>query len=296
MSKVPDNSVLYRNADGYQQVLRFYDRTIDGLGFPFRSILVDTGFGPTHAMGCGNESGKAVVLWHGLNSNLTSWIHWMPALACAYSLYLVDTIGGMGKSAPTRPDTRGLDYGVWAAEVVRGLGVGQANHVGASNGGWLLLKLANVAPELIGSAVLMSSAGFGGVDLRFMLQLLPRVLFKPASEAADGLYALLSPPGLPPDPFFTGFFRLTLSSGFRSKPTPPKLPDGEIQRLTSPACFLVGEYERTFDPYKALARALRLLPNLVAAEVVPGVGHGMIHHKPAWVHDRVIRFLEAYAV
>jgi pimeloyl-ACP methyl ester carboxylesterase len=296
MSEVPDNSVLYRTADGYQQILRFYDQSLAGLGLRFQPIWIDTGFGSTHAVRCGNESGKVVVLWHGLNSNLTSWIHWIPALAPAYSLCLVDTIGDMGKSSPTRPGTKGLDYGVWAAEVLRGLGVGQANHVGASNGGWLLLKLANVAPELIASAVLMSSAGFGGVDLRFVLQLFPRVLFKPASEAADGLYALLSPPGLPPDPFFTQFFRLTLASGFRSKPTPPRLPDREIQRLGSPTCFLVGEYERTFDPHKALARAQRLLPNLVAAEVVPGVGHGMIHREPAWVHDRVIRFLEAYAV
>jgi pimeloyl-ACP methyl ester carboxylesterase len=273
MGMTHPNSSLYRTSDGYHQVLHFYDESLAKLEIPFHSRFVDTSFGQTHTIMCGEETGKQIVLWHGLNANLTSWIQWIPTLSSTYSIHAIDTIGGMGKSSPTRPRTKGDQYGEWAAEVLRGLDLECANHVGISNGGWLLLKLANVAPKLIGTAVLMSSAGLGPVNLRFILKLIPRVMFKSASDAADQLNSLLSPPGLPPDPFLVDFFRLTMSSGFQSKPTPPALPDDEIRKLVSPTYFLVGQSEITFNPYTALKRALRLLPNLISAEVVPGVGH-----------------------
>ena len=47
---------------------------------------------------------------------------------------------------------------------------------------------------------------------------------------------------------------------------------------------------------QALQRGLRLLPNLVRAEIVPGVGHSMIHKQPDWVTARIINFLDRYAV
>jgi hypothetical protein len=45
-----------------------------------------------------------------------------------------------------------------------------------------------------------------------------------------------------------------------------------------------------------IERGLRLLPNAISAEVVPGVGHMMEHSQPDWVVGRVSRFLERYAV
>jgi len=156
----PDNSSLYRSAEGYQQVVAHYDATLQGMGIAYESRYVETRFGPTHAIVCGNEQGKPIVLWHGLNANVVSWINWMPALAPAYHVYAIDAIGGLGKSAPNRLAKKGPVYGQWAAETLAGLGLKRANMIGASNGGWLILKLASVAPDLVGSAVLMSSAGF----------------------------------------------------------------------------------------------------------------------------------------
>jgi len=59
--------------------------------------------------------------------------------------------------------------------------------------------------------------------------------------------------------------------------------------------FLMGQYEVLVNPYEAVKRALRLLPNVITAEVVPGVGHAMVHRQPNWVIGRVMSFLERYA-
>lgn len=295
MTTTPDNSALYKSPQGYQEVMAHYDRALQGIGVSYESRYVETRFGPTHTVVSGNKEGKAIALWHGLNANSATWVNWIPTLAPTYRVYAIDTIGGMGKSAPSRPAKKGPAYGQWAAEALEGLGLTRVNVIGASHGGWLIGKLASVAPERIGGAVLMSSAGFMPVSVMQALRLIPRVLFKSTSEVAREMLALVSPPGLPPDPLFLEMFELMLRH-FRDERSVPTLSDAEIERLTAPTYLLMAQYEATFNPYKAIERGLRLLPHVITAEIVPGVGHSMVHRRPDWVTGRAIRFLERYAV
>jgi pimeloyl-ACP methyl ester carboxylesterase len=156
----PDNSSLYKSPEGYQQVMAHYDAAFQAMGIRYESRYVETALGPTHAVISGNPRGKLVILWHGQNANAASWAHWTPALAPTYHVYAIDAIGGMGKSATSRPSKKGKAYDKRAAEALEAFGVGRANMIGASQGGWLIGKLASVAPDRIGSAVLMSSADF----------------------------------------------------------------------------------------------------------------------------------------
>ncbi len=294
MIKPPDNSSLYKSPEGYQKVMAHYDMAFQGMGISYEVKYVETRFGLTHTVISGNESGKSLVLWHGLNANSTTWVKWMPALAPAYRLYAIDTIGGLGKSAASRPSRKGPAYGQWAAEALEGLGLKRANMIGASNGGWLIGKLASVSPEMIGSAVLMSVAGFTRLSMMQVLRMLPRVLFKPPAEVARQTLASLSPPDVPLDPHFLELFEL-ITSHYRGEPIPTVLSDAEIRQLTAPTYLLMGQYEVLVNPYKTIERALRLLPNVSTAEVVPGVGHAMVHRQPDWVIGRVLSFLERNA-
>jgi pimeloyl-ACP methyl ester carboxylesterase len=265
------------------------------MGVPYEVQVVETRFGSTHTVISGNEKGKSVVLWHGLNANSTTWTQWMPALAPAYRLYAIDTIGGLGRSAASRPPRKGPAYGQWMAEALAGLGLKRANMLGASNGSWLIGKLGSVAPEMIGSAVLMSPAGITRLNLRHVFRMLPRILFKPPAEVARQTWASLSPPDVPPDPTLVELFEL-ITSHYRGEPFPTVLSDAELGQLTAPTYVLMGQYEVLVNPYATIERALRLLPNVIAAEVVPEVGHAMVHTQPDWVLGRVMSFLERYAV
>ncbi len=290
----PDNSSLYRSAEGHQRVMEHYDATLQAMAVPYETRYVETSFGPTHVLICGRENGKPVALWHGQNANVMSWLHWIPALAPVHRIYAIDVIGGMGKSAPSRPSKKGPAYGQWAAEVLKGLDLQRASMVGASQGGWLIAKLASVAPEAIESATLLSSAGFLPLSLIKALRMLPRVLFKPPEKAAREMLAIVSAPDVPPDPFFLELLELMLRY-FRSEAAAPAMSDEEIRKLTAPAYLLMGQYETAMNPYKVIERGVRLLPNLVNAEIVPGVGHSMIHRQPDWVISRVLTFIERYA-
>jgi pimeloyl-ACP methyl ester carboxylesterase len=290
----PDNSSLYKSAEGYQRVMEHYDATLQGMVVPYETRWIETSFGPTHIVISGRENGKPVVLWHGQNANVMSWLHWIPALASTYRSYAIDVIGGMGKSAPSRPSKKGLAYGQWAAEVLEGLELKRASMIGASQGGWLIAKLGNVAPEAIESATLVSSAGFLPLSMVQVFRMLPRVLFKPPAEAAREMLAIVSAPDVPPNPFFLELLELMLRY-FRSEAAVPAMSDEEIRKLTAPTYLLMGQYETAMNPYKVIERGVQLLPNMVIAEIVPGVGHSMIHRQPDWVISRVLNFLERYA-
>jgi len=220
----------------------------------------------------------------------------MPILAEKYKVFAVDTIGGLGKSAPVRLSRKGPEYGEWAAEVVRGLDIQRGNMIGVSNGGWLVLKLGSTAPHLIGSAILLSSAGFMPVSIKLVLQIIVSALSGKPPEIAENLVKLLSPPDLPPDPFYIEFIELILTSKFQSEPISPRIRDEELKKFHSPTYLLMGQYERSFNPYRAVKRAVDLLPQVMKAEIVPGVGHSMEHKKSDWVISRIMDFLNGYAV
>ena len=124
---IVDNSALYGTPDGYARVVEFYDRTMDRIGLSYVGRFIRTGSGLTHVICCGNPAGRPVVLCHGQNANASTWARWMPSLAPEYSIYAVDTVGGLGQSASTRLDRKGLAYGEWAAEVVEGLELSRAS-------------------------------------------------------------------------------------------------------------------------------------------------------------------------
>lgn len=296
MVTLPDNSSLYGSPDGYSEVIAHYDRKMEGMRVAYKSKFVETCFGLTHIIVCGDERGKPVVLWHGQNANATTWVRWIPALAQEYCVYAIDTIGAMGKSAAMRLSRKGPAYGEWAAEVLKALDLQQANMIGASNGGWLILKLGSVSPEIIGNAILLSSAGFMSVSIKLVFQIITRSLNKDPKVVADRLVEMLSPPDLSVDSFNHEFFELILRSKFKGEQIAPRLKDDEIRMLSAPAYILMGQYERSFNPHKAVERGINLLPNVIKAEIVPGVGHAMEHRQPNWVISRITDYLEKYAI
>jgi pimeloyl-ACP methyl ester carboxylesterase len=291
MIDAPDNSSIYKSAEGYREVMAHYDKTLGESAIHFEEVYVETSIGLTHIIIFGEEDAKPVVLWHGQNANVLSWLHWIPFLLPNYRCYVIDIIGGMGKSAPSRPSKKGPAYGDWAAGVLDGLELEQASMIGISQGAWLIIKLANLAPEKIETATLMSASGFLPLDIAMVLRTLPRVLFKPTEEAARAMVDVVTPPGVQLDPFFFDILVLMMKH-FRSEAAPPVLTDEEIQKLTAPTYLLMGQYETAVKPYKVIKRGVELLPNLVQAEIVPGVGHSMIHKESDWVISRVIHFID----
>jgi len=285
----------YKSAEGYRHAMAFYGSAFLRMKVPHESRYVETRHGRTHVIISGKKNGPPVVLFHGLSANPTMWIMQIEALAGKYRLYAPDAIGQMGKSASVRLPQRGPGYGEWAADTLDGLGLKQASLIGISNGGWLILKLATVAPQNIKSAILISTAGIGRINPRLAPRMLPVLMNPNPIRQAHGFLKVMLPPGMPAHPNTQAMFELMMSH-FRYEQAPGPLPDADLRKLTAPTALLMGQYEMAFDRRDVMDRALRVLPNLVRAEVIPGVGHGMSEEKPDEVNQRLLDFLEKYGV
>lgn len=295
----PDNAVLYRSAEGYRRTMALYDRMLGQINVPYSTQFVATGAGPTHVIQAGPAEAPAVFLLHGMSANAVTWVPQINALAREYRIYAPDMPGCMGKSAPTRIARAGSAYGVWLAEVLDGLGVRAAAFIGISFGGWLTLKLAGVAPDRIASAILISAAGFVPMSNKTLLKMLPRLLvmpFVPLDRRARMFLDVMGAPGYQPTAEDLELFGLLLSAFHYDQRAPDPCADAEVARLRAPTALLYGEHEAGFNPPAAISRARRLLPRLVRAEIVPGVGHGMIGEDIPRVNGLLLELLRAYAV
>jgi pimeloyl-ACP methyl ester carboxylesterase len=288
----PDTSVLYKSAEGYRQALAAYDALLAELTVPYETHWVETGYGLTHVIAAGHVDAPPVAFWHGLDASAPTWVNQINAIARDYRAYAVDVLGSMGKSAPARLDRAGNAYGAWMADVLRGLQVEQAHQVGISNGGWLILKLAGVAPELIAGAVLMSTAGFVRPRWQLIVKMLPTLLFTPLNQRGARFLQVMGAPGIAPARQDVVMFDI-LMRAFHYEQAPGPLLDDALRQLTAPTYVLMGEYEAAFAPKAVIRRAQTVLPNLVKAEILPRVGHGMITENPMGVNERIVGFIGA---
>lgn len=293
MPTAPDTTSLYHSSDGCRRAMDTYDGLLRQMAVPYETVWVETPHAVTHVLSAGPADAPPVVLWHGLDASAPTWVAQINTLARHYRVYAPDVPGSMGKSAPVRFDRKGNDYGRWMAETLDALGIKQAHMIGISNGGWLILKLANAAPDKIRGAILISSAGFVGASFRLVFKMLPNLLVAPllSPEArARRFAAVMGAPGVPVAEQDMDMFRVLLSD-FQYEQAPGALTDTELRALTAPTYLLMGEHEAAFSPQAVIRRARAVLPNLCAAEIVPGVGHGMITENPAEVNRRLMEFL-----
>jgi len=287
----PDNSALYKSVDGYRRAMEAYDSLLSRFDVPAQSHWVTTRHGVTHVIVSGPIGAPPIVFWHGLDVSAPTWVNQINAAANRYRICAIDVLGSMGKSSSTRLDRSGQEYGEWMADVLSGLEIARAHMVGISNGAWLILKLAEVAPDRVASAVLMSPAGLAGFRWQLFFEMLP-LFFMPASRRGAHFLKVLGAPGIPPAEQDVVMVDI-LMQDFHYQQPPGPLPDATVRQLTAPTYVLVGEHEAGFKPSALVKRARTVLPNLWRAEILPRVGHGMITEDPGAVNERLLDFIAA---
>ncbi|MGN1132402.1 MAG: alpha/beta hydrolase, partial [Ruminococcus sp.] len=90
---------IYRNEKAKKSVLDLYDKQINELNIPYQDIYVDTSFGKTHLIECGNLNGKPLLVFHGGNSTTAYNLKYCNFLLPHFHICAVDTMGHPGKSA-----------------------------------------------------------------------------------------------------------------------------------------------------------------------------------------------------
>lgn len=288
---------MFKTAEGHRRCMALQDRMLGQISVPYEAQFVQTRFGVTHVIHAGGNQDPPVFLLHGMNASAGMWVPQINELAKTHSIYAADMPASMGKSTPNRIPREGSAYADWLTDVMDAVQVEAASFIGISFGGWLALKLATVAPQRMISAMLMSSAGFTPQGSRLMFKLTPYLFIMPFlsfDKRAELFLKVMALPGHIPSADEKELFGLLLSEVKHDGRAPEPLPDEALKQLTCPTAVYFGEYEAAFNKDKALARARKLLPNLVDSQIVSGVSHGMNGDDAPGINGMLLRFLAQY--
>jgi pimeloyl-ACP methyl ester carboxylesterase len=251
----------------------------------YERLEVETFLGKTSvlAKNHGREDLEAVIF---LPGGRTCGIFWdinnnLAPLYDNFRIYLIDVNGQPGLSEGNAPPLESDGYGRWLKELIAGLGLTQANFVGASFGGSLIMKLGEVDSGLIKRAVMCNPAGFVNISIK------PR-----------NLYYLLMPLLLPSKKMVMNFLdKIVFHSDFTLEPkkreqlaefilytnmyfqfaaeNPRPLADETLKKLNA-AAYLILDRDDIFIPQnKTQKRAEKFLPNLKETVWLNKHGHGI---------------------
>ncbi len=282
----------WRTPQGRAEYLAGYDAAMELWPVPFESRQVPNRFGSNHVIISGPAEADSLVLLHAATGfGATQWYPNVGRLAERFRVCAIDFIGSAGKGTQTQPILTRADCADWLADVLDGLGIGRANLVGSSQGGWLALNLALLGPDRVAKLALLAPAGAIlpiRPIMRFVIHLGPympawtgppsiKALFGGRVEVDDRIVRLLS--------LHLKHFRYQRRAVF-----PTAFPENELRGPIVPTLLMVDEHEKIYDPKKVLERARRLIPD-IEAEYVESVGHLMNMERPDLVVDRLSRFL-----
>lgn len=266
---------IYRTPEGRARILELYDRGVEALGLDVEERWVGTRFGRTHVLVVGPEGAPPLVAFHGGNATNPLSLAWFRPLAETWRIHAPDTVGHPGKSAETRPDPGGDDYGLWAVDVLEGLGLGRVPMVGPSYGAGIVLRTAAVEPERVERAALVVPAGV--VSLRRVAVLarvaLPALAWRLHSsrgrlEAVER--ALFTEPP-------TGLWRETLEATLEHVEVERRMPKAatreDLAGYAGPTLVIGASDDPLFPGAALAARAPAAIPGRVDVVVLDGERH-----------------------
>jgi len=139
--------------------MSLYDKRLQRCAPDHESRYVNTSYGKTHVIICGNRDKTPLVVLHGINAGAPMALESMTLLFPDFCLYAIDTIGQATKSDETKLSYDDGSFGFWLDQTFEQLKLKSAHVVGISFGAFLLQKLMIHAGHRIDKAIFVVPGG-----------------------------------------------------------------------------------------------------------------------------------------
>lgn len=283
----------FRTPEAAERYSKVYDEFLDKhWTVPWEELDVPTRFGPTHVRRSGPKGGTPLVMIHPTTGSSLGWHPLIPTVAARHRVYTPDTIGTAGRSVQEHPIETPEDLSMWLDDVLDALDLDTIHLLGYSEGGWIAgVHAAHTRrPDRIATLTLIEPAGaIEAVPRIFLITMIVRAMA--TLWARDKRKAIRDfNRWLNGDNDLTADeidLVLTVFGNYRQRlPTPKRLTDQDLGRITMPTLLLLGEHTRLFDPHAVADRARKVLPD-VTVDITPGAGHGLVFQHS----DRTVRLI-----
>lgn len=286
-------SQIYKSTEGEAEIMALYDDALSRLGPDVESVTVGTSLGDTHVLATGPEDAPPLVVLSGGNFLNPTCLEWFLPLAEVRRVYSPDIIGQPGKSAPTRPSSKGDGHARWVEEVLDGLGIRSAPLVGISYGAGIALRTAGRSPGRVSGAVLISPSGLVGGSIPWMLLqvALPMILYR-LSPSEERLHSATSPLLTEEDEDLERQIGAVYRHVKLDSDLPRKATAEELKDFHSPTLVFAGENDIFFPGEAVLERAKEVVPNLISAELLENCRHIPSREVFALINRKTREFLQ----
>jgi len=148
----------FRSTEGKKLVYESYDKLLELWGMDKKELDIETNYGNTHVIVCGNRANPPLLLFHGSGDNsVMTWFPCIKEFVKHYYVVAVDYFGGAGKSEPNETYTKDFDVGIWVNKILDTLGIKKTNVAGLSYGGYLSLAYTAKEPGRVEKTVCMAN-------------------------------------------------------------------------------------------------------------------------------------------
>jgi len=265
---------IYKNPEAKKQILELYDEKLNTLGIDFEEIDVNTSFGKTRVVKTGNENGRKIIVFHGINAGAPITLEAVKELRDNYLFYVIDTIGQTTKSAETIIDIKGEAFAVWADEVIDKLSIQNASFIGVSYGAYILQKLMIYKPERLDKCILIVPAGLvngylGSSLKKLTFPLIRFMITKKDKHLKSFLNAFIQDI----DPFMFRFQRALLLGVNIDYRRPLLLKENDVAHFAGPVYVMVADDDVFFPGMAAVQRAKKIFLNLKDVYILKNSKH-----------------------
>ncbi|WP_437331548.1 alpha/beta fold hydrolase [Sorangium sp. So ce394] len=288
------SSIIFRSPEARARIATWFERFREKAPVPTRAREVSTRFGATHVLVAGPEHAPPLVCVHGAMASSAHLLPELGPLLARFRVYAVDVIGQSVKSADVRVPVEGPAYAEWLTDVLDALGLPRAHLLGVSWGGFVALRMAEVAPARIDRLVLIVPGGVvsGPVWQGLTRVAIPMALYR-AFPSEDRLARLVSGLFTTQDAMWGPYFGDAVRSYRLDMRIPPLATPEALAGFTRPALVFGADDDVSFPGAKLLARAKVLLPR-AETELLEGCRHSPPTDDAfrARLGGRIARFLE----
>ena len=265
---------LYKNQKAKTDIMSLYEEKLNSLQIDYKEIDVKSSFGNTRVIKTGNENGKPIVLFHGINAGAPLTLEAVKDLQKDYLLYAIDTIGQATKSDENRIDINDNSYAQWASEVLNHLNISKADFIGISYGAYILQKLISYKPEMVSKCIFVVPSGlvngkFGISMVKLTFPLIRFLISKKDSDLRKFTKAFV-----PVEDDFMFRLQKALLLGLNMDYRRPKLlKENYVRNFTNSVYMIVADDDVFFPGSESIDRAKALFKNFKEAYILNNCKH-----------------------
>lgn len=249
---------IYKNPESKHMIWSLYDQQLEALHIKYTDLYIDSLFGQTHMIECGNLNGPPLLLFHGGNITTAYNLKDCRFLLHDFHIYAVDTIGHPGKSAEISLSPYRLDYGKWAVSVINSLGYEKISCFGGSFGAGILVKAMCIAPKMIAKSVLLVPAGIKNAPIYKNIKMAVPMLLYWLTQNETWFIKSMLPMAIYPD-YLTDDLLITARCSIdhaRLKLIMPRNePASRLTRYQNPILIMAAEKDCLFPAKKIFRQA-----------------------------------------